>query len=174
MKLVFADPPYVGCCKLYGHDHGGSTEHPWDGRCWDDIAAHRDLIHWLNETADGWAYSLTSQSLRHVLPATDTIPYRVGSWTKPFAAFKKNVRIAYTWEPVLFSPARDRSADGAPVGRDHLAEPITLRRGFTGAKPDRFNQWILTLLGHVDGDEVVDLFPGSGGMAETLAQGVLA
>lgn len=177
MKLIYADPPYLGCCKLYDHEHGDGTPdldaagqlvHPWDGLCWDDITTHRLLIEWLGDTADGWAYCMTSQSLRHILPATDNVTYRVASWVKPFAAFKRNVRIAYTWEPVLFSPGRDRSVDGAPVGRDHLSESITLRKGFTGAKPDRFNHWILDLMGHVEGDEVVDLFPGTGGMSRAL------
>jgi hypothetical protein len=93
---------------------------------------------------------------------------------KPFAAYKRNVRIAYTWEPVLFVPGRDRSSDGASVGRDFLAEPITLRKGFTGTKPERFCRWVLDLLGYVDGDEFVDLFPGTNPMGRTLAQGVLA
>lgn len=174
MKLIYADPPYLGCCKMYDHEHGTPhPDRPWDGNCWDEVETHHSLIAWLAANSDGWAYSMTSQSLGAVLPGLTT-PYRVASWVKPFAAFKRNVRIAYTWEPVLFAPGRDRSTDGAPVGRDHLAEPISLRRGFTGAKPDRFNRWVLTLLGHVEGDDVTDLFPGSNGMSLTLAQGVLA
>lgn len=137
MRFAYADPPYLGCCKLYDHDHGDEfvrDMRPWDGRCWDHISTHQALIQWLNENYDGWAYCMTSNSLRHIIPATDDIPYRIGSWGKPFAAFKRNVRIAYTWEPVLFSPGRDRSADGAPVGRDHLSEPIQMRAGFTGGQ----------------------------------------
>jgi hypothetical protein len=52
--------------------------------------------------------------------------------------------------------------------RDHLVEPITLRRGLTGAKPVAFNRWVLDLLGYVKGDEVVDLFPGTGGMGAVV------
>lgn len=167
MRFAFADPPYLGCCRLYEHYHGDGSQ-PWDGLCWDDIEAHRVLIDNL-ALYDGWAYCMTAPSLRHILPATDDISYRIASWVKPFAAFKRNVRIAYTWEPVLFSPGRDRSADGAPVGRDHIAESITLKRGLTGVKPDRFNRWVLDLLGFVDGeDTLVDLFPGLGGMGRAL------
>ena len=72
------------------------------------------------------------------------------------------MRIAYTWEPVIFAPGRDRSADGAPVGRDHLAEAITLQRGRVGAKPAAFCRWVLDLLGYIDGDELADVFPGTG------------
>lgn len=166
MRLAYADPPYLGCCKLYDHFHGD------DGRCWDDLDTHRRLIDRLDSEFDGWAYCMTSTSLPQLAPLMPA-GARVAAWVKPFAAFKRNVRIAYTWEPVLFSPGRDRSTDGAPVGRDHLAEPITLRRGFTGAKPQKFNRWVLDLLGYVEGDEVTDLFPGTHGMAETLRTGVL-
>lgn len=171
MRFAYADPPYLGCCRLYDHEHGWRVDgRAWDGQCWDNIATHGSLIHWLDSNYDGWAYCMTSTSLRHILTATDDVAYRVASWVKPFAAYKRNVRIAYTWEPVLFSPGRDRSADGAPVGRDHLSEPIQLRAGFTGAKPDRFNRWILDLLGFIDGtDTLDDLFPGTGGMVRTLA-----
>lgn len=168
MRFAYADPPYFGCCSLYDHFHGDG-DMPWDGRCWDEIDTHARLIQHVDEHYDGWAYCMTSTSLRHILPAIGDISYRIASWVKPFAAYKRNVRIAYTWEPVLFSPGRDRSADGAPVGRDHLAEPIQMRAGFTGAKPQRFNRWVLDLLGFIDGDdEIVDLFPGTGGMAQTL------
>jgi hypothetical protein len=164
-RLAYADPPYLGCCHLYGHDHGD------DGLCWDEPSTHALLFHRLR-SFDGWAYSCTAPSLTDLLPLVPP-PYRVAAWVKPFAAFKRNVRIAYTWEPVIFRPGRDSSKDGAPVGRDHLAEPITMRRGFTGAKPARFNRWVLDLLGYVEGDDVTDLYPGTGGMASTLREAVL-
>ena len=165
MRFAYADPPYLGCCGLYDHRH----EEPWG--CWDHLGTHDDLLDHL-ESFDGWAYSMTSTSLRELLPLAPE-GTRLGSWVKPFAAYKANVRIAYTWEPVLFKPGRDSSKDGAPVGRDHLAEPITLRKGLTGAKPERFCRWIADLLGYVEGDELVDIFPGTGVMDRVLAQGVL-
>lgn len=166
LRLAFADPPYLGCCGLYGHRH----EPPYG--CWDDPETHRQLLDDL-ANFDGWAYCMSSPSLRTVLPLAPE-GTRVASWVKPFAAYKANVRIAYTWEPVLFRPGRDRSADGAPVGRDHLAEPITLRRGLTGAKSERFCRWVLDLLGYVQGDELIDLFPGTGIMGRVTDQGVLS
>lgn len=167
MKLAYADPPYLGCCKLYGHEHGD------DGRCWDEMETHRLLIARLHSEWDGWALSASAPSL---LDLSSVVPpgARVAAWVKPFAAFKKNVRIAYTWEPVIYRPARDSSKDGAPVGRDHLSEPITLKRGLTGAKPRRFCEWVLDLMGYVQGDEVDDLFPGTGIMGEVVAQGRIA
>jgi hypothetical protein len=69
---------------------------------------------------------------------------------------------------VLFKPGRDSSKLGAPVGRDHIAESITLRRGLTGAKPERFCRWVLDLMGYVPGDTVDDLFPGTGVMGRVI------
>lgn len=168
IRLAYADPPYLGRCSLYGHRH----DDPWG--CWDDPVTHVRLFDYLLDFA-GYAYSCTSQSLATLLPlaAEAGLRPRVAAWVKPFAAYKKNVRIAYTWEPVLFEPGRDSSADGAPVGRDHLAEPITMRKGLTGAKPERFCRWVLNLLGYVDGDELVDVFPGTGVMGRVAAQGSL-
>jgi hypothetical protein len=143
MRFAYADPPYLGCCRLYDHRH----EDPYG--CWDDPCAHARLLEHLTDEVncyDGWALSCSSTSLQKMLCMASSLGInpRVASWVKPFAAYKANVRIAYTWEPVLFVPGRDRSKDGAPVGRDHLAEPITLKKGLTGAKPERF---CLDLLG---------------------------
>jgi hypothetical protein len=146
-------------------------DHP-DASIWDNIDTHAQLISTLEADYDGWAYSLTSTLLQQILPiAPEGI--RVAAWVKPFCSFKKNVRIAYSWEPVLFKPARFSSGEGVPFGRDHLSEGITLQRGLTGAKPARFNRWVLDLLGYVDGDEFIDLFPGTGGMERERAQQVL-
>jgi hypothetical protein len=91
---------------------------------------------------------------------------------KPFAAFKRNVPIAYTWEPVIFKRALPRREDD-PIGRDHLAEPITLKKGLVGAKPQKFNRWICDLIGYQEGDVLDDIFPGTGGMETTLRNAVL-
>lgn len=159
MKLAYADPPYLGCCGLYDHYHP-------DGRCWDDLETHRLLIERMKADYDGWALSLSAPSLEHIQPLCPGV--RVAPWVKPFAAFKRNVRIAYTWEPVLFVPGRDSSADGAPVGRDHLAESITMQKGLTGAKPRVFCDWVLDLLGWIPGDELDDLYPGTGVMGSVI------
>lgn len=167
MRLGFADSPYLGCCGLYGHRH----EAPWG--CWDDVATHAALLAHLDDEYDGWAFCLSAPSLDKLIPLKPA-GARVAIWVKPFAAYKANVRIAYTFEPVFFRPGRDSSRDGAPVGRDHLAEPITLQKGLTGAKPARFCRWVADLLGYCDGDELIDLFPGTGIMSRVLAQGRLA
>jgi hypothetical protein len=161
MRLAYADPPYLGCSRYYDHP---------DAARFDDPAAHGALMADLAARFDGWAMSASSTSLVDLLPLAPP-GVRVAAWVKPFAAYKANIRIAYTWEPVIFTPGRDRSTEGAPVGRDHLAERITLERGLTGAKPERFCRWVADLLGYVDGDELVDIFPGTGVMGRVLAQG---
>jgi hypothetical protein len=165
LRFAYADPPYLGCSRFY-------PEHP-EAPSFDLPETHNRLLERLDRQFDGWAYSLSSTSLATILPGAPA-GTRIAAWVKPFAAYKKNVRIAYTWEPVLFKPGRDRSKDGAPVGRDHLSCPITLKRGLTGAKPEAFCDWILTLLGFVPGDEVVDLFPGTGVMSRVASAKVLA
>jgi hypothetical protein len=167
MRFAYADPPYYGCCKLYEHYHP-------DDRCWDDLDTHAHLIWRLCAAhPDGWALSLSSTSLRAILPlCPDNI--RIAAWVKPFAAFKRNVRNAYTWEPVIVRGGRLSSKDGAPVTRDHLSVPITLQRGLTGAKPAKFNRWVLDMLGYIDGQDTIDdLYPGTGGMSAAVDAAVL-
>lgn len=156
MRFAYADPPYLHCCSLYDHHHP-------DGLCWDDLWTHILLIRRLTEDySDGWAMSATSASLRELLPLCPE-DVRVAAWVKPFASFKPNVNPAYTWEPVIFRGGRKRDRD-VPTVKDHLEQVITLKRGLTGAKPDRFNRWVLDLLGWQPGDTLDDLFPGTGGM----------
>jgi hypothetical protein len=174
VKFAYADPPYLGCCDLYGHDHRSG--------CWDDTETHRALVARLVAGyPDGWALSATSGSLRTILPMTPG-DARVGAWVKPFCAFKRGVRPAYAWEPVIFWRGRNPSA-GHPhpppprggrqtTPKDFLAESITLRKGLTGAKPLPFCAWVLDLLGFRDGDVIDDLFPGTGAMGRAvLARG---
>lgn len=162
MHFAYADPPYFGCCRLYQHEHGD------DGRCWDDDTTHAEMISRLCfEYPDGWAMSASTPSLRTILPLCPA-DVRVTAWVKPFAAYKRNVRNAYTWEPVIVWRGRVSSKDGAGVTRDHIAEPITMRKGFTGAKPERVCRWILDQLGWKPGDKVDDLYPGTGVFGRVL------
>lgn len=164
LSVAYADPPYLGCCALYSHYHP-------DGRCWDDVETHRLLIERLNaDFPDGWALSCSSSSLQTVL-ALCPPDVRVASWVKPFCAFKRGVRPAYAWEPVIFRGGRNpRNGHPHPppmkggkqtTPKDFLAESITLKKGLTGAKPKRFAEWVLQLLNVAPGDGFHDLFPGT-------------
>lgn len=62
MTFAYADPPYLGCCSLYGHEHCD------DGRCWDDPETHWLLMERLREDfPDGWAMSASAASLPMLL-----------------------------------------------------------------------------------------------------------
>ena len=160
--FAYADPPYLGCSHFYDHPEAGM---------WDEKQTHIDLIAAMDEDFHGWAYSCNSKDLLWLGPHLPE-GVRIASWVKPFAAFKRNVPIAYTWEPVIFRRALPRR-ESDPIGRDHLSEGITMKRGFTGAKPDKFNRWVLDLIAYQDGDTMHDFFPGTGGMSKTLDADVL-
>lgn len=173
MRIAYADPPYLGCCSLYEHFHP-------DGRCWDEIETHAMLIEKLQrEFPDGWAMSASSPSLRSILPLCP-VDVRVAAWVKSFCAFKRGVRPAYAWEPVIFRGGRNPSSghrhdppekNGKQnTPKDFIVEPITLKKGLTGAKPERVCRWVLELLNAQTGDEVIDLFPGTGIMGYVAAE----
>lgn len=173
LRLAYADPPYLGCCALYQHHHP-------DGLCWDNLDTHERLIcRLVDDYPDGWALSLTSTSLRRILPLCPE-DVRVAAWAKSFCAFKKGVRPCYAWEPVIFWRGRNPSS-GYPhkppekggkqtTPKDFIVEPITLKKGLTGAKPNKFCHWVLDLLGHTREDTLDDLFPGTGSMSRAILE----
>lgn len=155
LRFAYADPPYIGCGHLYDHP---------EAHLFNDPGEHLALMAHMDANYDGWALSCHEPSLAHLAAPAADIGARIAAWVKPFAAYKANVRVAYTWEPVIWKrTAPRREAD--PVGRDHLSCPITLQRGLTGAKPESFARWLLVLLGWQVGDELTDLFPGTGVVA---------
>jgi hypothetical protein len=165
LVMAYADPPYPGqAARHYGDhpDYAGEVDHA-------ELVARLEL-----EYPDGWALSTSSPALRDVLPLCPT-DVRVMAWVKPFAAFKRNVRVAYAWEPVIVKVAE--RLPGAIPTRDYVAEPITLRRGLVGAKPDAFCRWLFAAMGLRPDDVLHDLFPGSGAVARAWeawsAQGTL-
>jgi hypothetical protein len=154
MIFAYADPPYLGCGALY------AKHHP-DALVWDDPATHRRLIEQMSdEYPDGWAMSASTPSLMTLFPMLPE-RHRICAWVKPFAVFKPNVGVAYAWEPVVVVGGRRRTRQQRTV-RDWFACEITLKKGLVGAKPAPVIHWILDLLNVQRGDEVADLFPGTG------------
>jgi hypothetical protein len=161
MRFAIADPPYLGQGKLY-------RDHPDAADC-DELSWHVDLVARLHiDYPDGWALCCSSPSLRDILPLCGE-GARVGAWVKPFCAFKPNVNPAFAWEPVIWRGGRKRERLEDTV-RDWLAEGITLRRGLTGAKPHAFGRWLMDLLNVQPGDQVDDLFPGTGAISAAIAE----
>ncbi|AGH48731.1 hypothetical protein G432_05020 [Sphingomonas sp. MM-1] len=163
LRFAYADPPYLGVAeKFYGHLHPDAADY-------DDPTAHEALIERMTAEFDGWAMSLSLPSLRTILPMCPP-DARIGAWVKPFASFKKNVTRAWAWEPIILWGGRPIPVS-QPTQRDWIeapaiAESITLRRGFTGAKPAAVCRWIFDWLNMRPDDEFVDLFPGSGAVTE--------
>lgn len=152
MRFAYADPPYIGQAKKhYGPDAREVN--------------HELLIEHLNEDfPDGWALSLSSPTLKQILNmCPDDV--RVGAWVKPFCSFKPGVNPAYAWEPVIFRGGRDRTREQFTV-RDFITCNITLKKGLAGAKPPTVCHWIFQVLNAQPGDELVDLFPGTGIVTE--------
>jgi hypothetical protein len=149
MRIAYADPPYPGCAHLYRThpDYAGEVD-------------YADLL-WHLEGYDGWVLHTSSVAIPYLAPL---IPpeARWMAWVKPFAAFKANVPVAYAWEPVIVKAARKPVVSGRCVMRDWVREPITLQRGLTGVKPEAVCWWAFEVVGAEVGDELVDLYPGSG------------
>jgi hypothetical protein len=154
VRVAYADPPYPGCAHLYrAHpDYAGEVDHV-------------RLVYELVSSFDGYCLHTSSVALAEVLERfqveTDEMP-RVMAWVKPFAAFKRNVPVAYAWEPVLVKACRKPVVKPGLTYRDWFAEPITLQRGLTGAKPEAVCRWLFEVMGCDPDDELVDLFPGTG------------
>lgn len=149
MRLVYADPPYIGMAGRYQE----KTE-----------VDHAELITMLRGY-DGWALSCHTPSLGYLLSLAPDA--RIGAWVKPFCSFKPGVNPAYAWEPVLFKSGRKRDRTERTV-RDWVSANITLKKGLCGAKPPDFCSWVLDLLGWQPGDEFTDLYPGTNSMAVAI------
>lgn len=168
IRVAYADPPYPGCARKYSKP-GTSEFHP-DAMRWDDPEEHVRLMHELErDFPDGWALSTHSGALRELLHRS---PPRARSapWCGPSTGNFKVFRVAYCHEVVIYStplvfrrdaPGRPRAIDWVVAGKGHNSD---VESAFIGAKPARFCRWLFELLGlgaH-PGDELVDLFPGSG------------
>lgn len=161
MRFAYADPPYPSKAHLYrGHpDFAGEVD-------------HRRLVEQLVDSfPDGWALSTSAEALPEVL-ASCPPGVRIAAWFRGERP-TRSWRPLSAWEPVLYcggravlSPVDERRLDALI----HHARPrLTDPRRIIGAKPAAFCSWVFDLLGARAGDELVDLFPGSGGVARAWA-----
>lgn len=164
MRFCYADPPYPGQSHRYYRDHpdyAGEVDHA-------ALVAQLDATY-----PDGWALSTASRSIRDVLllcPPT----VRVGVWTKPMPP-TRSTRAVCAWEPVIFNGGRPRDPD-EPMLLDwvHAAPMRAYPGAITGTKPPTFSRWVFAMLNAKIGDELVDLFPGSGAVGHAWARDVEA
>jgi len=153
LRIAYADPPYVGQAKKHYGDHpdyAGEVD-------------HRSLVIRLRDEFDGFVLHGSAPSIAHVAGLLGGVEgVRTMAWVKGFAAFKRNVSVAYAWEPVYVKAARKPVVSKRIVMRDWIECPITLRRGLTGAKPEKVCHWAFEMVGAHPDDELHDLFPGTG------------
>lgn len=133
---------------------------------------HGDLVARLvAEFPDGWALSTSARALRRVLGLCPE-GVRVAAWFRGERPALSYLPLQ-AWEPVIVSGGRpylsrleERRVDAlVHVARPRLTDPGRVM----GAKPATFAWWLFDLLGALPGDELVDLFPGSGGVARAWA-----
>lgn len=149
LVFAYADPPYPGYArKLYRRRE----------------VNHEQLVLELESSGyAGWALSTSSKALRDVLPLCPPRA-RIAAWVKPIGVSSKTFGLHSTWEPLIVCQGRALR----PGVRDWLsAQPA--RRGGTlpGRKPLAFCAWLFRILGMLPGDELVDLFPGTGIVARS-------
>lgn len=169
--FIYADPPYPGLsAKYYRNEPSFAGE-----------VDHRALVASLSAAADakpgelsplvrgrpvmGWALSTSSKALRDVLPLCPP-DVRVGSWVKPLGVPAATYGPHSRWEPLITWGGR-RLQPGIP---DWLrAMPARGGGSLTGRKPIAFCGWLFDMLGMLPGDELIDLFPGTGVVARAWA-----
>ena len=153
MKIAYADPPYIGCAHLYRDrpDCAGEID-------------HAALIARLERDYDGWILhaAATPRSIAVLAPLIEPTGARWMAWVKGFAAFKRNVPVAWAWEPVIVKPARKPVVSKRLVLRDWIQESIALCRGLTGAEPEAVCHWAFEMIAARPEDRFDDLFPGTG------------
>lgn len=182
MKLIIADPPYPPftgsggtknrATRWYGTGQRSRKDRPSDvhpdAEEWNDPVRHQRLINDLMRDADGWAIATSPDGLGVYRPLP--VGCRVMVWHKPNAQPGSH-RILNKWEPVIVYPPIGRRSNrhGAGAMNDVLIANAP-RRGFIGAKPASWTAWVLSALSHQPGDDVLDLFPGSGAVTDALRQ----
>lgn len=163
MKLAIADPPYLGRAALWYGGNERRADHHTPGRSrgraktapeyhpdahrWDDPMEHIALMSHMNAEYDGWAMAASGKTLAHHYSASPSISGRGwrprNCWQQPICANPGNLSSwpGWGWMP---SPA-----------------PWTKCMAV-------LTRWVLDMLGYQPGDEVDDLFPGSGAVQRAV------
>lgn len=159
-RIGIADPPYPGKAWLYKDhpDYGGEVDH-------DELL--RRLVSF-----DGWALATSGEAAGDLLCLARSMDPRVrlAPWVRGARTTRGTVPTA-AWEAVLFVPARAGLVVGAQVPDAFVFHPQARTSDparVIGAKPAAWTAWVLGLVQAAPGDDVVDLFPGSGGVARAV------
>jgi hypothetical protein len=149
IRVAYADPPYPGLAARYY-------------RCEPSFAGEVDhaalISSLLEDYPDGWALSTSMRALRDLLPLCPERAH-VCPWVKPIGVPRATRGLHTTWEPLIVVGGRQRP----PGVRDWLrAKPAIGGGTLPGRKPLAFCAFLFDALGLEAGDELVDLFPGTG------------
>jgi hypothetical protein len=149
MRMAYADPPYPGTAARYYR-----REASFAGE-----VDHAELIARLSaDYPDGWALSTSARSLRWVLPLCPESAH-VCPWVKPSGVDGRTAGLHTAWEPLIVVGGRQRR----PGVRDWLRAKAAIRGGtLPGRKPLAFCAFLFDALGLRAGDELADLYPGTG------------
>lgn len=148
-RFAYADPPYPGKAGYYVErqevDHASLLEQLVAG--------------W----PDGWALSTSAAALRDVL-AMCPASTRVCVWRRQVRPTRSR-RALSAWEPLLVYGGRELPTAAPQTVLDHLdyrGRYDAFPGALVGMKPPEFAVWMFAQLGALPGDELDDLYPGSG------------
>lgn len=149
LRFAYADPPYPGTAKKY---YGDQSDYAGE-------VDHASLVAGLVRGGyAGWALSTSARSLGDILPLCPK-EVRVCAWVKPGGAPPATFGLHGLWEPLIVLQGR-RLRPGRP---DRLVAHAARGGGtLPGRKPVAFCGWLFECLGMLPGDELVDLYPGTG------------
>lgn len=160
-RFAYADPPYPGRIDYYTDAPAGDLPDVLQG---DGEIDHRELLERLcDEFPAGWALSTSSEALQSVLQSCPR-DVRVASWHRRVRRVKA-LRALQSWEPLIVWRGRPYSTAETQTVLDRLTYEGRYQSypgALVGMKPPEFAVWMLRQLNACRGDDVVDLFPGSG------------
>jgi len=161
LRFAYADPPYPGKSRKYYRKEGsyaGEVDHA-------ALIAELERRRQSGDLA-GWALSTGAYALRQLLPLCPREVFPA-AWVKPHGVSSKTRGKHNAWEPLLVVPGRRL----APGRRDWLkAQPARGWGKLPGRKPVAFCAWMFDLLGMLPGDELEDLYPGTGMVTRAWAE----
>ncbi len=157
MRFAYADPPYPGLARRYyeGEEtYGGEVD-------------HAELVARLvADFPDGWALSTSAAALQAVLLLCPP-GCRTAIWVKGSRA-GESWRARNAYEPVIVYKGRARK-----LTREETLDDVLIWGGrqrshpgaLVGMKSAPFCEWMFRQLGALAGDDLVDVFPGSGAVS---------
>jgi hypothetical protein len=154
LRFAYADPPYPGLARKYYGPEASEVDH---------AALVARLVE---DFPDGWALSTSSEALRDVW-ALCPEGTRLAVWVNGGRAVK-SYRALHAFEALLVFGGRPRPKPVVEDLRDVLTwggRQHSHPNALPGMKPAAFCEWMFRLLGAARGDELVDLFPGSGAVS---------